>query len=337
MKAIVYRSNGNPEEVLAIEDVADLSAPGPNEVAVRIIKRMVHPIDDLLVRGIVPAPIPQQGAIPGGDGVGIVEKVGADVDPSTGIIPGAHVMLFPVHGTWAERIVAPATSVIAIPTDVNDAAACQIIINGITAINLLHAATASDKLAGTTSPLVVTAAGSGVGRNLVALARMRGAKVIGVVRSEAGAAILANSFAGLPVISTDKADWRAGITSAYGEAPSVIFDPVGGEMTSQFLDLLANRGTLLTYGGLDARPSMISTIAMTVRGLAIKGVNAPGWVTSTSAEQKAADISELFEMTRQAPQNFLEYQEFTLDEAVKALSATQVAPRRGATILTSGG
>ena len=68
MKAHVYRRNGEPAEVLDFEDIAAPAQPGPNEVTVRITKRMVHPIDDLMVRGYIPSPIPAEGTIPGGDG-----------------------------------------------------------------------------------------------------------------------------------------------------------------------------------------------------------------------------------------------------------------------------
>lgn len=335
MKAIVYRRHGEPGDVLALEDVVGPPAPGSNEVAVRIVKRMIHPIDDLTIRGIVPMPIPSTGAIPGGDGVGVVEQVGAGVDPSTGILPGARVALFHVRGTWAERVVAPAASIIPLPDDVSDAIACQIVINGITAVMLMRAAVAADSRAGITSPILVTAAGSSVGRNVIALARMRGAKVVAVVRSDAGAALLSHNFEGLSVVSTEREGWPAAVAAAYGEAPSVAMDPVGGDMTPRFLQVLADRGTLLTYGGLDARPSMISTIAMTMHQLTIKGVAGPNWLASTSPEQRAADIGDILEITRQVPQNFGDYREFGLPDAVKALSAAQVTPRRGATILAS--
>ncbi len=337
MKAIVYRHNGEPSEVLALEDVASPPKPGANEVAVRIVKRMVHPIDDLTIRGVVPVPIPPAGAIPGGDGVSVVEQVGRDVDPSSGIVPGKRVALFHVYGTWAERLVAPVASIIPLPDDVSDAIACQVVINGITAIMLMRAAVAADSRAGIASPILVTAAGSSVGRNVIALARMRGARVVAVVRSDAGAAVLSRSFEGLSVVSTEREGWPAAVLAAYGDAPSVAMDPVGGDMTPQFLQLLAQRGTLLTYGGLVARPSMISTIAMTARELTIKGVAAPTWLTSTSSEQRAADVADLFEITRRAPQSIAEYREFALADAVNALSASQATPRRGATILTSGG
>jgi NADPH:quinone reductase-like Zn-dependent oxidoreductase len=336
MKAVKYHRHGEPSDVLMLEDVPDLPPPGPQEVVVRVVKRLVHPIDHLAIRGIVPRPIPPKGATPGGDGVGVVERVGSGVDPSTGIVPGARVALHPAYGTWAERLLTPATGVIPLPRDVSDTVACQIAANGVTAIALLRAVEAADPRAGIDSPLLVTAAGSSVGRNVIALASMRGVKVVAAVRSDESAAILTKSFPGLPIVCTEREGWPAAVVAAGGTAPTVAIDPIGGSMTPQFLELLANRGTLLTYGGLDASPSMISTIVMTLRELTIKGVAGPGRAEGRSFNQRAADFAELFEMTRRAPQNYREYQEFTLSECVQALSAARATPRRGATILTTG-
>jgi NADPH:quinone reductase-like Zn-dependent oxidoreductase len=244
---------------------------------------------------------------------------------------------FQVHGTWAERIVAPASAAIPVPDDVSDEAACQVVINGITAVMLLRVAAAADDQAGLSAPLLVTAAGSGVGRNVIALARMRGQKVIAVVRRDAGAEILSRNFAGLKLVSTEHEGWQSAVLAAFGQAPLVALDPIGGDMTPQFLGLLANRGTLLVYGGLDPRPSMISTIAMTARGLTIKGVDGFNWVTNTSSQQRAADIAEIFDMTRQVPENFVDYREFALSDAVRAVSLSETGPRRGATLLVSDG
>jgi NADPH:quinone reductase-like Zn-dependent oxidoreductase len=335
MKAIVHLHHGEPNDVLSYDDVPAPASPGPNEVLVRVIKRMVHPIDGLLIRGIVPAPIPPEGSIPGGDGVGVVEQVGSDVDSAIGIAPGVRVILFHVHGTWAERVVAPVNSVIPIPDDVNDTTACQIGINGITAIMLMRAALVADSHAGIKSPILVTAAGSSVGRNVIAIVQLRGAKAVAVVRSESGAAILRQSLAGVPVVSTEHEAWPAAVTEACGGAPTVAIDPIGGEMAPKLLSLLADGGTLLAYGGLDPRPSGISTIAMAVHHQTLTGVTAPTWLTSTSPDQRTSDTATLFEMARQAPQNFVDYREFPLSHALDAISAAQATPRRGATIITS--
>lgn len=330
MKAHVYRQNGEPSQVLALEDIAAPAQPGPDEVVVRIVKRMVHPIDDLMVRGYIPAPIPAEGTVPGGDGVGVVEQVGAGVDPAAGIRAGQRVMLFPAQGTWSERVIVPAMAVIPVPDDVSDVTACQIVINGITAIVLMRAAIAASGGA----PLLVTAAGSGVGRNLIALAQMRGAKVVALVRSDAGAAILAPHIPGVAIVSSEHEGWAAKVTAAGGQAPAVAIDPIGGEMSPQLLNMLADCGTLLTYGGLDPRPSTIPSVPVVVRQLTLRGLNAYGWLASTPT-QRASDIADLFELARRAPKKFADYREFAFAHATEALAAAHATPRRGATILTS--
>jgi NADPH:quinone reductase-like Zn-dependent oxidoreductase len=114
-------------------------------------------------------------------------------------------------------------------------------------------------------------------------------------------------------------------------------DPISGEMTSKLLSLLADGGTLLIYGSLDSRPPAIQTTPIIIHQYGLRGVTAPAWLTSTSAEQRASDVADLFEMTRRASGNFTDYREFALTQAIDALSAAQATPRRGATILTSGG
>lgn len=200
---------------------------------------------------------------------------------------------------------------------------------------LMRAALAADSQAGVTSPLLVTAAGAAVARNVLALARMRGMKAVALVRSASSAAILAEVFNDVPIVSMEREDWPAKVVQAGGAAPSVAIDPIGGEMAPKLLALLADGGTLLTYGGLDPRPSQISTIAMTIHHQAIKGVTAPTWLTTTSPEQRRRDISDLFEIARQAPRNFGEYEEFDLQDVVEAIAATQATPRRMASILAS--
>jgi NADPH:quinone reductase-like Zn-dependent oxidoreductase len=337
MKAIVHRRNGEPSDVLVFEDVADLPAPVANEITVRLTRRMIHPIDGLLIRGIVPAPISSEGAVPGSDGVGVIEAIGADVALSSQLRVGQRVMIFHVHGTWTERVNAPVETVIPVPDDIDDVTACQIVINGITACVLMRAVLDADGNAGTTSPLVVTAAGSGVGRNVIALARMKGFKVIAVARSDSGIAILKAHMPDLIVVSTEHEGWQSQVTQAYGEAPTVIIDPIGGEMTARFLNLLADGGTLLTYGGLDPRSSAVSTIAMTIHRWCIRGVNAPSWLTNASAGQRQSDIAMLFEMARTVPQNFSDFNEFDLSDAKGAMAAAQATPRRGATLLVTNG
>jgi NADPH:quinone reductase-like Zn-dependent oxidoreductase len=335
MKSMVYRHRGEPSEVLVLNDSLEIPAPGPGEVLVSMHQRMVHPIDGLMIRGIVPLPMPESGLVPGGDGVGTIEAVGPGVEPSSGIVVGARVGLFHVQGTWSEHVTAHAEDLIPIPDDVSDEAACQVMINGITAATLLREATAVRGVVNERAPILVTAAGSSVGRNLIALAKLRGLKLIATVRSKPSVDVLTAAFPDVPVIDTSASDWKDQARTVYGVAPKVAIDPIGGAMTADLLDILADRGMVLTYGGLDYSPSMVSSIALTVRGLTIKGVNTPVAVTDLSADQRASDLKDIFDMVRAFAESFGGYRVFPLEDAIKAISAAQETPRRGAVLLSS--
>ena len=76
MRAIFVREFGGPER-LRVEDVPD-PKPGPSEVLVRIRAAGVNPVDVYIAAGTYPRK-PALPYIPGSDGAGEVEAVGAEV------------------------------------------------------------------------------------------------------------------------------------------------------------------------------------------------------------------------------------------------------------------
>ena len=76
MKAMVAVRFGEPAQVLELQAVPDPPPPGPDEVVVRVTKRQLHPGNLAVIRGHFGIPLPAEGLVPGGDGVGIVEAVG---------------------------------------------------------------------------------------------------------------------------------------------------------------------------------------------------------------------------------------------------------------------
>ena len=335
MKAIKLNGSGEPSEVLALTDIADLPAPTAGNVNVRMLKRVIHPADYQTIRGFLPAHIFAPGGIPGIDGVGIVEEVAPDLNPAGRIALGMRVIVYHAHQTWAERVTVPATTVMPLPDDIDSAAACQLATNGITALMLLRAA---EQAIGTTAgkaPLLVTAAGSSVARSLMQLALLRGHDVVGLVRRDADAADLAGQYDRLAVIGTDRADWQGDVKATAGQAPLVAIDPIGGEMMPALLALLAPGGTLVTYGALDPRPSQVFSGFLTSFELTIRGCSAMGWATRSSQQARADDFGELFNLARRAPHLFDSFREFALADAVDAIAAAEESPRRGAIILSS--
>jgi NADPH:quinone reductase-like Zn-dependent oxidoreductase len=182
---------------------------------------------------------------------------------------------------------------------------------------------------------LVTAAASGVSRNLLALCQSKKIKVIAAVRSAASASMLRHNFNGLTVVNTENPDWKNVVKDVYGKAPTAIIDPIGGTLATELIKVIADEGILLSYGGLDHSPSAFSSIELTARHLTIRGLNSQKWIKGRSVEQKSTDIRELFGMARAFPQNFANCQSFPLAEPVEALAAARVSPRRGAILLTS--
>jgi len=134
MKAVFFRKHGG-NEVLEYGDRPD-PEPGPGEVRVAIRAAALNHLDLFVRNGIPNVPLPQ---IPGADGAGTVEALGAGVE---GLAAGDRVLLQPglfcgqcefcrsgeqslclryrilgehVAGTFAEKVAVPARNVFAIP------------------------------------------------------------------------------------------------------------------------------------------------------------------------------------------------------------------------------
>ena len=127
VKAIFFRQHGG-NEVLEYGDRPE-PEPGPGEVRIAIRAAALNHLDIFVRNGIPDVPLPQ---IPGADGSGLVDAVGAGVE---GWAPGARVLIQPglfcgdcefcrggeqslcakygivgehVAGTFAEKVVVPA-------------------------------------------------------------------------------------------------------------------------------------------------------------------------------------------------------------------------------------
>ena len=332
MKAIVATRFGEPAEVLALKTLPDPTPPGPEEVVVRVTKRQLHLGNLAMIRGRFNIPLPADGLVPGSDGVGIVEAVGAGVH---GLTPGVRVIFNPSPGAWAERIKTRGELVTPVPDDLPDAIAAQLLPNAVIALLLLRAAQRAVPDAGRNIPILITAAGSSVARIVIEAARRRGLKVVGAVRSAEGAKALSARFPKMTVISTADSDWTSEVRRAAGEQPlQVIMDPVGGAMVGQLVGLLGGDGALLFYGGLAPEPITFPSIGLAHHEIMFKGVSSSRWLQNTSLEQRRVDVAEAIEIGLTTPGQFdveADYDLAQFADAVKHIERT----RRNGTVLIS--
>jgi NADPH:quinone reductase-like Zn-dependent oxidoreductase len=294
MRRIVHYELGEPARVLGVEDGP--SAPlGPDQVRVRVSYAPIHPGDLLGIVGSpafgTPPTIASGGRVPGFEGAGVVSEIGAKVDPALGLQEGLRVAFFPASGAWSDEAVVPASSVVLLPASLPDEVGAQMLINTLTALTAIRAA--HDSLppdARTGVVMLLTGAGSAVGRLIGKLLTERGVKVVRLVRSEASAAKLTGTLPGSPVFATQVAGWKDRVrAAAEGAKIHVAIDSVGGPLLGDVAELLAEgTGTVINFGSLGGETSDIRLFPP--HSLTLKGVLLGSWMQQPP-EQRKADIA----------------------------------------------
>jgi len=294
MRSVVHRKLGDPAEVLRLEETP-VPALAAHQVIIRTSYAPIHPGDLLGVKGSpaagTPPAIGSGGRIPGFEGAGVVTEIGRGVDPASGIKPGTRVAFFPAGSTWSEQVLVPAGSIVPLPDNVPDAIGALMLINTVTALTALRAAHDSIPTDARKDVVaIVTAAGSEVGRLIVKLLIERGVLPIQLVRSEAGAAAVANLFPGSPVFATETDGWTERVRAvAGGRRIHVAIDSVGGRLLGAVADLLVDgAGTVVNFGSLGGELSDIRIFPP--RSLTLKGVMVASWMR-IPPEQRALDVA----------------------------------------------
>lgn len=176
MKAAWYTQNGAAADVLSVGDLPQPVA-GPGEVRVRVHTSGVNPSD---VKFRQRRPLDFDRIVPHSDGAGVIDQVGAGVDPAR---LGQRVWLWNAQwarawGTAAEYVVLPDVQAVPLPDAVDFAAAAGFGIPLLTAVQAIRLA---QDLTGRT--VLVTGAGNAVGHYVTQLAVQAGARVLGTAGS----------------------------------------------------------------------------------------------------------------------------------------------------------
>lgn len=190
MRAVVYRQTG-PSSVLQVVE-RDLPEPGPGEVRVRVVRAGVNPTDWKFRAGMMSG---YAEVVPGQDGAGVVDAVGAGVE---GLAVGDRVWLVLAqhgrpYGTAADYTVQPAGRVVPLPENASYDLGASLGVPAVTAHRALTAAEGGpDRLhpGALEGRVILVAGGAGaVGNAAIQLARWAGATVVTTVSSAEKAAL----------------------------------------------------------------------------------------------------------------------------------------------------
>lgn len=192
MRAVVYRTTGDPDVLELVDRPEPDVAPG--EVKVRVARSGVNPTDWRSRRGSGPSQdLPFPEVVPGQDGSGTIVAVGSGVEPAR---VGERVWIWEAAwqrpgGTAQEIVVVPSAQAVLLPDSASFDLGASI---GIPALTAHRALTAGEDSPGTLAPaalsgaVVLVAGGAGaVGHAAIELARWAGATVIATVSSPAKA------------------------------------------------------------------------------------------------------------------------------------------------------
>ncbi|WP_039829419.1 medium chain dehydrogenase/reductase family protein [Nocardia testacea] len=215
----------------------ELPAPAAGQVVLTLAATGVSFAEQQMRRGkyFDQPPFP---FVPGYDVVGTVTATGSGVD--SGLIGRRFAAVTKVGG-WADALLLDAADLVAVPDGVSAAAAETVVVNGITAWQMLHR-TAGVRSGGT---IVVLGANGGVGSTLVQLARHHGVTVIGTASPRHHAVV--RDLGAIPVDYRDPRMYRR-IRELAPDGVDAVFDHVGGAGVVESWRLLRRGGTLVSYG-----------------------------------------------------------------------------------------
>lgn len=248
-RAWVVTRRGGAEHVRLVDDVPP--APGKGEVRVRVLAASIQPTDVLIRRGAIPGLTPAVPFVSGYDFVGRVDAIGPGADPT---LIGALVAAAPGTGAHARFAVIRAEQAIVLPDDIDPAVATAVTTSGITAWQLIHRA-------GGVAPgdtILITAAGSFVGRLAAQMALKHGVRVIGL----AGPRHL-EWLKSIGVETYERGpDALAHLQTKLADGVDVVLDSVGENGFRTSFSMLRPKGRLIAYGFDDLWASGRSQLGM---------------------------------------------------------------------------
>jgi NADPH2:quinone reductase len=282
---------GGPEVLEVVE--ASTPSPGPGQVRVRVHTAGVN-LSDTLMRQNRYAVTPALPSVLGTEVAGVVDEVGEGV---TQIGRGIRVAvpLFAANtafGGYAEYVVVDAGLAVPLPDALSFEVATALMVQGLTALHLVRQTPPRGKA------VLVNAAAGGVGSLLLQLARLAGATTVIAGASSAEKLAYARSLGADAGVDYTQPDWVEQVRGATnGAGADVVYESVGGAVTTGSLEALAPLGRLVIYGALNIQSFQLGVpelLGLIFRNQSITGFAVAPLLTPALLRD---GLTELFDLT----------------------------------------
>jgi mitochondrial enoyl-[acyl-carrier protein] reductase / trans-2-enoyl-CoA reductase len=317
--AAVYKETGKPTEVLHLQslNIPELTS---NQVLIRMLLAPVNPSDLNMMEGTygIKAILP---AVGGNEGVGRVERVGADV---TKLKSGMLVRPAKGEGTWQRWIVCQADECLIFPESLTPEQAAMLYVNPATAWRLLHDIYRLEP----GEWIIQNASNSAVGRAVIQIARNLGLRTINLVRRAELMDELRNL--GADCVLLDHPDSIAEINNQVAtQAPRLALNAVGGESASLLTKVMADGATLVTYGAMSKQSLRIGNSLLIFKNLRFQGYWMSRWYQSTPLTEINQMFDSLAKLHQQGKLQIPVAATYPLEEILHAVAAAQESSRNG--------
>ena len=340
-KAIVQSEYGDPEKVLKLANQSLRGDRlGADDALIKVITRPIHVGDvhilEALPQGGPVAPIPE-GSLrtPGFEGVGTIVALGANAKAAKKVSEGQRVAFFPANGSWSEYVEVNHNFLLAVPDEIPDQIAAQMLINTITASFLIRTGHNSLKPPVTLPVYILqNAAGSGVGRLVTQIGLDRGVRPIRLVRSVQSAEKLQSALPGPATISTGDSNWKRQVREALeGHKLEVAFDALGGKAIDDLADVVDDGGTIINFGSLESNVGT-NIFSLAQNNVSLKSIHIGSWFR-LSEDEKRNDFELALHLAKNHPTLFQVAHEFEFDDFQTAIRNV-FAPGKTGIVLLKG-
>lgn len=352
--AMIHAFTEDPGDIRVVD--VPLPEPDHGEVRVRMLLGAVHPADLNYLRGTYyralerviwnqarPADAPGVYFDParrtecpappyalGLEGVGIVEKCGPGFMARRLLGKRVVVAGGPPRGTWQEYTVVNARRAFPVAAGTPDEQAALFLANSLSAYAMVH-----DVLrVRPGSRLLVTAAGSALGKDVVRLGRRNGFRTVCVVRSDANTAELL-ALGAEAVIDTSRQDLLGEIARLTGgQGLEFAIDCVGGELASDVVRCLGLGGHLLVYGTLSDGPMRIPSRDLMMPVAKVSGFYLGNWVSQQSLVRMLRVLRAVRKLSAEGVFRADVAKVYPLDRVAQAVAAAMSPGRTGKILLS---
>ena len=329
MKVIRFEQFGEPSEVLRVAEVP-IPEPGRGEVRVRVIASPINPSDVLTVQGRYGV-LPKLPAVPGYEGVGVVDKAGPGLVGK--LLVGRRVALLNQTGAnWGEYVTLPAIRAIPVSSDLPDAQVASFFVNPATVLAMARHVLKIPQGAW----LLQSAAGSSLGRMMIKLGKHDGFKTINIVRRREAMDELRALGADAVICSADGPIDEQVRKVVGGDGVLHAIDPVGGDTGTGVFDSLGNGGRMLVYGTLEDAPLRVDPRKMIAGRRVVEGFYLGHWAAERSKVKMLLLFREIAALIRKGVLATELGREYPLEAIGEAVQEAQEVGRRGKVLLRIG-